>query len=213
MNEKHIIINRSMRYYTMSPGKEIRDIWILLHGYGQLASQFISKFRIMAENGSLLIAPEGLMRFYLHGSYGEVGASWMTKEDRENDIKDYVNYLDSLYDKEIRGLKNNSDIKINSLGFSQGVATLSRWISFGNAALDRSVFWCGELAHDVDYTNDKFKHAELVQVFGSDDKIFPDNFINVQRQLLESAGLKPYVYVFKGGHEINTELMREAGLI
>lgn len=211
MNEKHIKIIRSMRYYTAGNLDKSDKLWVLIHGHGQLAGKFIQKFKDLIRNGNFLVAPEGLMRFYLHGSHGEVGASWMTKEDREYDIGDYVNYLDKVLETELSEF--DSDIKVYALGFSQGAATLSRWLAYGNSKISRAIFWCGELAHDVDYSNNKFREVELIQVFGSDDKIFPNGFIENQKKLLESAGLKPEVHVFSGGHEINVEIMKEAGLI
>ena len=36
------------------------------------------------------MAPEGLSRFYLEGFSGKVGATWMTREDRLNDIDNYL---------------------------------------------------------------------------------------------------------------------------
>ncbi len=38
MSEEHIEIPRRARYATLGgPGEELREIWILCHGYGQLA--------------------------------------------------------------------------------------------------------------------------------------------------------------------------------
>ena len=45
------------------------------------------------ELGYTIIAPQGLHKFYLEGTSGRVGASWMTKENREDDIKNYLVYL------------------------------------------------------------------------------------------------------------------------
>lgn len=74
------------------------------------------------------MAPEALNRFYLEGFAGRVGATWMTKEERLQEIDDYVNYLNQLY-KTILANTDTSEITVNILGFSQGVATVCRWIA------------------------------------------------------------------------------------
>ena len=88
----HIPVTRTARYYTLGElNQNTKDVWIFIHGHRDLAGKFIMKFAELAEQGSFLIAPEGLMRLYIKGDFGDVGASWMTKEDRDADIKDYVN--------------------------------------------------------------------------------------------------------------------------
>jgi hypothetical protein len=47
--------------------------------------------------GRIIIAPEGLSRFYRKGFSGDVVASWMTKDDRLDDMEDYVRYLNDLH--------------------------------------------------------------------------------------------------------------------
>jgi predicted esterase len=214
-DEHHIPVTRTARYFTLGGlNDNTKNIWILLHGHKTLARDFISHFRKLSEKGSFLIAPEGLMRFYLKGDFGDVGASWMTKEDRQSDISDYVNFLDRLFLDEIEPNAKNHSLKINALGFSQGSATLSRWLTLGKAKVDRAVFWCGSIALDIDYTQAaNLKQTEIMQVFASDDPYYDKDFPKVQQELLTRAGLTPQIYTFKGGHEINVGLMKEAGLV
>ena len=215
ITEKHLTVPRNLRYYTYGNLNESTvSIWILLHGHGQLAGDFIKLFYGLSEFNSYLIAPEGLMRFYLKGSYGDVGASWMTKEDRLTDISDYINYLDSLYENELSSYIRKQAIKVNALGFSQGATTLSRWMYYGKSRIDRAVFWCGEIATDIDLTtHSNFACSEIYQVFGDADKIFSEDFPLRQKMILENAGLKPKMLVFRGGHEVNAVLMKKLGII
>ena len=60
---------------------------------------------------------------------GRVGATWMTKVDRLNEIKDYLGYLNTLYTKTFEeSAVTPEDVNIKIMGFSQGTATVSRWI-------------------------------------------------------------------------------------
>src|SRR5690349_3227636 len=88
LTEHHITVKRTARFYTLGElNNNTKDIWIFIHGHRDLAGKFITKFAELADSGNFLIAPEALMRLYIKGDSGNVGASWMTKEDREADIQ------------------------------------------------------------------------------------------------------------------------------
>ena len=71
-------------------------IWLVFHGYGQLAEYFIKKFEDLDPTKNFIIAPQGLSKYYLQGVYGRVGASWMTKEDRLTEIANQYAYIDEV---------------------------------------------------------------------------------------------------------------------
>lgn len=212
--ENHIKVTRTARYITLGVINKItKRVWIVLHGHKMLAGNFIKTFAEYANNGDYIIAPEALSRLYVKGDYGDVGANWMTKEDREYEISDYVNYLDELYDKEIAPFKNQFSFEVYALGFSQGAATLSRWLAYGHSQIDKSIFWCGNLAHDVDYSkSEQFKKTPIYLVFASNDQYYPSDFYKSQIELLNKYGIRPEYYVFEGKHEINGELLIKASL-
>ncbi|MGB1122955.1 MAG: hypothetical protein ACPG08_05475, partial [Flavobacteriales bacterium] len=127
-------VTKTARYFTAGPAiAEANGVLIALHGYGQLPEFFMRRLQPLADAGWAIIAPEGLHRFYLEGAHGRVGASWMTKEAREDDIADYVRYLDALSAE--LGLTERRPVL---LGFSQGVATASRWVAMGQTAFSRA---------------------------------------------------------------------------
>ena len=66
---------------------ETKELWLGLHGYGQLVQFFSRHFRDLANLHRAFIFPQGPHKFYLEGVHGRVGASWMTKEDRLVDIQ------------------------------------------------------------------------------------------------------------------------------
>ncbi len=112
-------------YYREGNGKKLLYV---LHGYGQLAKFFIRKFKDLGDQYTI-IAPEGQHYFYLRGTSGRVGACWMTKENREQDIENYINYLNAVH-AEISSEHDWQEVSI--LGFSQGVAKAFRWLAEGN---------------------------------------------------------------------------------
>src|SRR4051812_1623967 len=132
----HVRVPRTARFYTLGADPDgAGAVWFLLHGYGQLAGEFIRYFADLSTDSTLLVAPEAMNRFYLvspsKAPAGErpVGATWMTREDRESEVGDYVEYLDLLLD-EIRP-RLAPGAAINVLGFSQGAATATRWVAHG----------------------------------------------------------------------------------
>ena len=98
MNENSISFQFSARFYDNGVAvSEAVEVLFALHGQGQLGKFFIKKFEILASKKILVIVPEGLSRYYLDGSGGRVGATWMTSENRLVDIENYLSYLNQIY--------------------------------------------------------------------------------------------------------------------
>lgn len=84
-------------YFTHGTMTEkTRYVWVCLHGYGQLGKFFIQRFEFLDPALHFVVVPEGLNRFYFEGVNEKPVASWMTKEDRLDEIADYVLYLEAL---------------------------------------------------------------------------------------------------------------------
>ena len=115
MTEKKIIVSKTMRYFTIGDIDKADKLLYVLHGYGQLASYFIKSFDKISDS-YFVVAPEGMHRFYLKGTSGRVGASWMTKEAREIDIDENTKNLALLNQQIFR--KKNIQKKNNTRIFS-----------------------------------------------------------------------------------------------
>src|SRR5947209_13753779 len=173
MQEHILTTSRTARYFTVGSLEEAAELWIVCHGYGQLASRFLERFGPIADDQRCVVAPEGLSRFYLTENPTErrVGASWMTREDRLHEIDDYVRYLDALYAHVAPG-----NARVTALGFSQGTATVCRWAAFGSARIDRLIVWGGEVPPDLDLgdarVNTRLRDLRLTLVHGTKDQFF-----------------------------------------
>ena len=210
MKEKHITVNKTARYFILGePSEKITQLWFVCHGYGQLANYFLKDFEILDNGKNLVVAPEGLHRFYWNGFDGKVVASWMTKEDRESDINDYVNYLDKLFDETLRGFSRDK-IQITILGFSQGVATVSRWVCFGKSKPDHLILWAGVFPPDLKFDPDKnvFNKIKTTMVVGNQDEFLRDGQIEEYEKKLKNMGIKYKLIRFDGKHEINKEVLK-----
>lgn len=209
MQEHHIKIEKQARYFSIGePGKEIREIWYVFHGYGQLAKYFIRHFQAIAADDRLIVAPEGLSRFYLNGFAGRVGATWMTKEDRLNEIDDYIGYLNTLH-QHITKEVNPEAVKISVLGFSQGTATACRWVMRGNASIHHLILWAGMMPPEIDFDNDGriFREIPLSLILGTEDPFANKEIIAKQEALLRSQQIDFKSISFKGPHSLDAETL------
>ena len=210
--QQHITVPRSARYALLgSFGVDLSEVWIVCHGHGQLAARFLTRFLPLERGDRLIVAPEALSRYYLiaptsgaHSPGSAVGATWMTSEDREADIEDYVTYLDCVYEH-VFSLVNRNSVRLWVLGFSQGVATVTRWITRSKIDADRVVLWSGSLPPELT-RNDAAAltaHAPLTVVSGRRDEYATRERVTAQRDMLTRLGLTFEMMSFDGGHDID----------
>ncbi len=204
-------VQRTARYYTLGDtGGDVRDVWLVVHGYGQLAGEFIRYFTDLVSPGVRIVAPEAMNRFYLVSPEKApardrpVGATWMTREDRAGEIADYVEYLDAVYDDVVRPAVD-AGARVHVLGFSQGTATASRWVEHGRAHVDRLILWGGLLPPETDLTRGAavFRGARLTYVLGSRDHYVDDAALAAEGSRLDAAAVPHDVIRFDGGHVIS----------
>ncbi len=200
--ERHIRVGRTARYHVLGDPATAQELWIVLHGYGQLARYFLHSFDGL-EDGRCIVAPEGLSRFYLDDTFSRVGATWMTREDREHEIADHVSYLDELC-TEVRNACPRAT-QLTALGFSQGVATLCRWAMLGSTHIDRLVIWGGSMPPELDPTDLSSRWNSIVVdlVHGADDPVVKAEVLHRNEGVLRSAGLHFSTHIFQGGHALD----------
>ncbi|MGH7522294.1 MAG: alpha/beta hydrolase [Gemmatimonadales bacterium] len=198
MQEHVLSTSRSARYFTLGSPEQATEFWFVCHGYGQLASRFLERFRPLEANERCIVAPEGLSRFYLTENPAErrVGASWMTREDRLHEIDDYVRYLDAVY-----RTVNPRTARVTALGFSQGTATACRWAALGSSRLDRLIVWGGEVPPDLDLK--LLRVPALTLVHGTRDEFFTPKVVEANETRLRQHGIAYEPASFEGGHEID----------
>ncbi|MCR9098642.1 MAG: phospholipase [bacterium] len=209
IEEHHLRVQRTARYFTLGhPSAQTNCLVIACHGYGQLAKHFIKKFDVIARPDTLVVAPEGLSRFYWGGLSGNVVASWMTKEDRLAEIADFSAYLTRLYEHFTSDLPANA--KIILLGFSQGCATQLRWMAREKPAFSHLVLWAGSIPEDIDYTPARscLQDKPLHFVYGVEDPFITPERIAAQQALAAQLPMAYQVHTFEGKHTVEREALR-----
>jgi predicted esterase len=210
MHEHHFTVPRTTRYFTLGQADHrLSEVWFVCHGYGQLASDFLQLFAALDNGTRLIVAPEGLSRYYTNHARGEIGASWMTREERLAEVSDYVRYLDRLYEHVFQTVPRSS-VSVRVLGFSQGGATAARWVSLGRAIVDRLIVWGEGLPPDLDLEMawGKFEDSRLTLVVGTDDPYIDETRLaSVEARLMEHE--IPYETVrYDGGHYLDGNVLR-----
>ena len=210
-----LVVRRTARYITLGGGDAPRSVWYVLHGYRQLADRFVERFRPIASSDRLIVAPEALNRFYLdddaslkaHGPDSPVGATWMTRHERESEIADYVAYLDALD----RSLKLPRGVRRVLLGFSQGGATAARWAMLGRRRVDRLVLWGGIFPIDppvADHVR-RLRRLAPVIVRGEQDPSLPVDRVDAEIARLEALGIAATALRHAGGHTVDGAALLE----
>ena len=223
MTVRHIVAVKTARYVVLGPEDgPVREVWVACHGYGQLAAYFARHFRAVERPGRLIVVPEGLNRFYLDGGdggrYERVAASWMTRDDRETDIADTNRYLDDvLVAACTRADADVGTIPLVGFGFSQGTATVARWLAMSPLVRQRAervrqlILWGGGLPHDLDLGAERawLTAADLTLVAGDRDGLATPARVLEQERRMTEAGIAHRVISFAGEHRLNDRVLRD----
>jgi predicted esterase len=211
--EHQVSFEYTARYFKSADiTAQTKQIVFVLHGYGQLAKYFLKKFAVLASESICVIAPEGLARFYVENfepgkgrTNDRVGATWMTKEDRLLDIKNYLGYLQTVYLRETSG----QNIPVTVLGFSQGSATASRWVLNNPDQFQRLILWSGIFPPDMDLETGReiLKGKEVIWVYGNKDPFLSDKRHHEMRSIALQFDANVTEVVFEGGHDIDEETL------
>ncbi|GAA3960345.1 phospholipase [Hymenobacter antarcticus] len=210
--EHHLTVSRTARYQQLGTlSAHTRRVWFVCHGYGQLAAYFVRHFAFLTETdpATVVIAPEGLSRFYLNGTGGRVGASWMTRDDRLNEIQDHINFLNQLAGNVLADCP--ADVEVTVLGFSQGTATVGRWLAQAAFRPAQLILWAGSFPDDLPAAAAQYllQNLPLSLVVGTDDEyISPTQTAAIQQQL-QQLGATPQLHTFRGKHELNRAILEK----
>jgi predicted esterase len=213
IQQHHLPVQRTARFYSLGPWQSVSQLWIVLHGYSQLARVLLQEVAPLDNGQRLVVAPEALSRFYLEtNSQGrhshKVGATWMTREDREAEISDYIGYLDRLVghvEDKLGGLP--ADVRV--LGFSQGGATAARWAARGQRAAPGLILWGSLFPEDVlaDLADSLWRDRSVTLVRGQDDGLIPPELLAAQVAELERLGIRYRQRFFAGGHRLDPQTL------
>ncbi len=198
-------------FYAQSqkPTGQEKAIWIVFHGYGQLAPYFLEKFSTLFHENRLIIAPEATNYAYQKGFSGRVGANWMTKHHREQAIENNHHFLNAMLQQVLDSFKELPDINI--LGFSQGAATATRWAVQLSFSIKELVLWGGGFAHDLKIPDarKKLSQTHIQLVYGEKDPFLSEERLKEQQLIMRKLRITKETRHYPGGHDLYLPILRE----
>ncbi|MCI4671453.1 MAG: phospholipase [Bacteroidia bacterium] len=189
--------------------KDTKELWLVFHGYRMLATNFLRKFHVLSKDDNCILAPEGLSRFYVDGVSGRVGASWMTKEERLSEIADQEAWLDRIWEW-IQANIDPQNCKIHMLAFSQGVATLWRWLDKKNIVPETITLYAGKIP---DETSPEFEErlpkSKKFFLYGNEDQFINEQTAAYLKQLMLARMPDLEIIQFEGKHDVYPDPLRK----
>lgn len=200
-----MVVERHARVALLGDEEQAGEAWLVLHGYGMTAQGILHWFRAAQRPGRLLVAPEGLSRFYQEAKgLRTVGASWMTREDRDHEMADQLGYLERVAERWLTGRR-----RLEVHGFSQGVAVGFRWVAAGPRAIDRLVGWGSPSPSEVEPADlvGPLAGGSTHLVIGERDRFFSPELVAGDADRLRRGGLPVELIRVAGGHAIDPEVL------
>ena len=182
-----------------------KNVWLVFHGIGYLSRYFLKYFKHLDAAENYIIAPQAHSKYYLNGEYRHVGASWLTRENLEEGIENTLNYLDAVYEAE-----NLSQVEnLNIMGYSQGVSVAARFIARRKIQCINLIMHSGKLPAELTSKDFEFlENTNFSFIYGTEDEYLSPEIINTEEQRLKEIFPKNLdILKFKGGHEVNTEMI------
>ncbi|NND32796.1 MAG: phospholipase [Saprospiraceae bacterium] len=204
---KKIKIDKTAHYYTLGRYSETtKFIWLVCHGYGQTADRFISKFDVLDLEQHFVIAPEGLSRFYWNGVTGHVVASWMTRKDRLDEIDDHVRFLHATIEAYL-----NKNANFIFFGFSQGCATILRYLERFQPVSAHIILWAGSIPKDLDFAKvgHYLRESKIHMVYGEEDQFLTPEVLRTELQFIADQNIDLHRHTYPGTHRVDKKELKK----
>ncbi|MDB4292712.1 esterase [Maribacter sp.] len=210
LTEKHTSYTTTNSYVTLNDltGKT-KNIWVVLHGIGYLSRYFLKYFDELNAAENYIIAPQAPSKYYLKNEYRHVGASWLTKENTDQEKENVLAYLEAVMKEE----NVPTDRKLIVLGFSQGVSIATRWLAHAKLKCDHLVLYAGGMPKELvapDFDFLQHNGTKISVLVGNQDEYLTPEVIKKQSAIIETLFKGRAIQtVFEGGHEIKKELLTQ----
>lgn len=178
------------------------------HGYAETAEDHLRELEaIPGAEHWLLCAVQGLHTFY-RGRTGTIGASWMTRFNRELAIADNLAYVRAV----VADLKARHPVgeRVVLSGFSQGVAMAYRAARFCDLHLEGLFALAADVPPDV-AAEPWPNPPRILQARGNSDSGYSAEQMENDLATLTRLGVPHEAFTFAGGHEWTPELRARVG--
>ncbi len=211
MSEQHFIhTEKTALITTLGDINEAQTVWIILHGYGQKSKEFYQHFLNFNLKENYFVLPDALNYFYLKSGEGEIGASWMTKYEREKDIEDNNRYLNKVYQHFVQPHIWNGK-KLYVLGFSQGAATLVRWLAMNDINASQVILWGAAFPPDMEQEKylKKLHSLKWLYFVGTEDEYITIEEKEKMKAFFETHHFNLKWIEYTGKHSLKKNILKK----
>jgi predicted esterase len=204
--EKEIAYNTINSYSTLNTlTKKTKNVWFVCHGMGYLSRYFLKYFKDLNPKENYVIAPQAPNKFYIQPKM-YVGANWLTRNNTERDMKNILNYFDSIFETE----QINEGKNLIILGYSQGVSVALRYLAKRKLQCNQLVIHSGGIP--IELTTEDFEHlsdsTKVKLIYGRQDEYFNTERIEAEtKRASDLFGKRLEILPFEGNHVVNAELI------
>ena len=187
-----------------------KNVWFCCHGLGFLSRYFIQYFNGLDTDENYIIAPQAPSKYYQKSDFKHVGASWLTREETQQETENVLNYLDAVFASE----EIPEDKRVILLGYSQGVSVAMRWLASRKLNVDTLVIHSGGIPKELSPQDFEFLTTTQVELwYGTEDEYLTEKRIYEEtRRAKEIFGEALKIVPFEGKHIVNRELINELGI-
>jgi len=208
VEEKIVTYKHANTYSTLNNfTSNTKNVWLVCHGMGYLSKYFIRHFNELNPEENYIIAPQAPSKYYQKSDFKHVGASWLTKENTLTETENVLNYLHTVYQEE----KIPKNIRFITLGFSQGVSVLTRWIARFNIKCDDLILYAGSIPKELtkkDFDNLRANKTQVTYVYGDKDPYINDERISNELKKVNLLFNNDTKFIkFDGVHEVKKEIV------
>lgn len=187
---------------------ETKNVWFVLHGMGYLSRYFLKYFKSLNPQENYIICPQAPSKYYLKDNFKHVGASWLTKEDTQQETKNVLTYLNAVLDSE----DLRKDVNFVLFGFSQGVSIALRWLVKQKMDCNQVILYAGGIPNEIEPEDVRFlnhQKTKITFVYGNCDQYLTPERLKLQKDKIQALfGSAAEIIDFEGGHEIKQELLK-----
>ncbi|PTX62799.1 putative esterase [Kordia periserrulae] len=209
MKEKEITYQITNTYSTMNELTEnTKNVWFVCHGIGFLSRYFIRYFESLDAEENYIIAPQASSKYYLNGEYKHVGASWLTKENTEAEIKNVMENLNAVYQAE----NIPEHVNFFVLGFSQGVSVAMRWVARQQIPCAKLIIYAGSIPNELEHKDFEFIHPEktkIINIVGLQDVYLTEARMQQEHEKMQQLFGDNYISkTYEGTHRVDRKALQ-----
>ena len=186
-----------------------KNVWFCCHGLGFLSRYFIQYFNGLDADENYIIAPQAPSKYYQKSDFKHVGASWLTREETQQETENVLNYLDAVFASE----EIPEDKRVILLGYSQGVSVAMRWLASRKLNVDTLVIHSGGIPKELSPQDFDFLTTTQVELwYGTEDEYLTEKRIHEEtRRAKEMFDEALKIIPFEGKHVVNRALINQLG--